>query len=72
MKVRSTARHEENATPRVVLDDEKAGAGGGYVKILNDGRAHEVDAAHGRIKELLAAGEIVEVQERKADAKPNA
>ena len=72
MKVRSATKHEESATPRVVLDDETAGVNGTYVRIITDGRAHEVDAAHGRVRELLAAGEIVEVQERKADAKPNA
>lgn len=72
MKVRSATKREENATPRVVLDDETAGVNGTYVRIITDGRAHEVDAAHGRIKELLAAGEIVEVQERKADAPKSA
>lgn len=64
MKVRA----KPNDPVVTILDDETAGASGTYVRILSDGKTHDVDATHGRVKELLAAGELIEVQERKADA----
>lgn len=70
IRVRAAKKADEGMPAIAVLDDEGAGAGGVYVKILTDGKIHEVEATHGRVKELLDKGDLIEVAERKpADAK---
>lgn len=73
IRVRAAKKADEGMPAIAVLDDEGAGAGGTFVRILTDGKSHEVDAAHGRVKELLEKGDLVEVAERKpAESKADA
>lgn len=67
IKVRAP-RIEGAPKERVVLNDT---INDKHVVIFANNATHEVDADHGRIKELLNKGELVEVQakaEGKADA----